>query len=69
MEVAELAPIRQELVDLQIKYAEDRDDAREAGEKLLDLIESMRMDAAEIEWQRKEYDDAQQWIDLLDDEL
>ena len=31
-EVAELGPIRQELADLRIKYAEVRDDTREAGE-------------------------------------
>ena len=67
--MAELAPVRQELADLWIKYVKAHNDARKAREKLLDLIESMRMDAAEIEWQRKEYDDAQQWIDLLDDEL
>ena len=57
-EVAELALIHQELVDLRIKYAEARDDAREAGEKLLDLVESTRTDTAEIEWLRKERDDA-----------
>ena len=48
-EVAELAPIRQELADLRIKYAKAHDDAREAREKLLDLVESMHMDAMEIE--------------------
>ena len=57
-EVAELAPIRQELANLRIKYAEARDDACEAREKVLDLIESTRTDAAEIERLRKERDDA-----------
>ena len=44
-DVAELAPIRQELGDLWIKYVEARDDACEAREKLLDLVESTRMNA------------------------
>ena len=67
--MAELAPVRQELADLWIKYAEARDDAREAGEKLLDLIESTRTDAVEIKRLRRERDDAQQRIDLLEGEL
>ena len=68
-EVDELAPVRQELADLQIKYTEAHDHTCEAGEKLLDLIESMHMDAAEIKWLRKEHDDAQQRIDFLEGKL
>ena len=56
--MAKLAPVRQELANLQIKYVEARDDAHEAGEKLLDLVESMRTNAAKIEQLRKEHDDA-----------
>ena len=50
-------------------YTEPHDDAHEAREKLLDLIESTRTNAAEIERLQKERDDAQQWIDLLEGEL
>ena len=57
------------MADLRIKYAEARDDAHEAREKLLDLVKSTCMDVAEIERLRKERDDAQQWIDLLEGEL
>ena len=53
------------MTDLRIKYAEARDDAREAREKLLDLVESMCMDAAEIERLRKECDDLLQAIEGL----
>ena len=59
-EVAELAPIRQELADPRIKYVEAHDDVREAGEKLLDLVKSTRTDTVEIERLWKEHDDAQQ---------
>ena len=68
-EVAKLAPIHQQLANLWIKYAEARDDAHEAREKLLDLIESTRMDVTEIERLLKEHDDAEQRIDLLEGEL
>ena len=67
--MAELAPVRQELANLRIKYAEARDDAREAREKLLDLIKSTCTDTKEIKWLRREHDDAQQRIDLLEGEL
>ena len=62
-EVAKLAPIHQQLANLWIKYAEARDDAHEAREKLLDLIESTRMDATEIERLRKEHDDLHQAVE------
>ena len=61
--MAELAPVHQELADLQIKYTEARDDAHEAGEKLLDLVKNMHIDAVEIEWQWKERDDLLQAIE------
>ena len=67
--MSDLAPIRQELVDLRIKYVEARDDTRKAREKLLDLVESTRTDTMEIERLRKERDDAQQWIVILEGEL
>ena len=56
--MAKLAPIRQQLADLRIKYADAHDNAREAREKLLDLIKSTCMDVAEIERLRKERDNA-----------
>ena len=61
--MAELANIRQELADLQIKYAEARDDAREAREKLLDKVESTHTDVAEFEQLRKERDDLLQVVE------
>ena len=61
--MAKLAPIRQELANLHIKYVEARDDAREARAKLLDLVESTRMDVAEIERLWKEHDDLLQVIE------
>ena len=48
---------------------EAHDDARETRDKLLDLVESTRTDATEIERLWKERDDAQQRIDLLESEL
>ena len=56
-EVAKLAPVRQELADLRIKYVEAHDDTREAIEKLLDLVESTHTDTAEIKRLWKECDD------------
>ena len=67
--MAKLAPVRQELADLRIKYAEACDDTREAREKLLDLVESTHTDVTEIKRLWKERDDAQQRMDLLEGEL
>ena len=39
------------------------DNAREAWEKLLDLVESMRTNAAKIEQLRKEHDDLLQAVE------
>jgi len=61
--VAKLAPVRQELAYLRIKYAEARDDAREAGEKLLDKVESTHTDVAEFERLQKERDDLLQAVE------
>ena len=46
-EVAELAPVNQELADLWIKEAEARVDAQEAREKLVALLDRTRVDEAE----------------------
>ena len=51
------------MADLWIKYAEARDDTHEAGDKLLDLVESTRTDAMEIKWLWKECDDLLQAIE------
>ena len=61
--MAELAPVRQELANLWIKYAEARDDACEAREKLLDLVESTFTDTVEIERIWKECDDLLQAVE------
>ena len=62
-EVAKLAPVRQELSNLWIKYVEAHDDTREAREKLLDLIKIMCMDVVEIEQLQKERDDLLQAVE------
>ena len=53
-EVAKLTLVHQELADLWMKEAEARVDAQEAGEKLMALLERMRVDEAEAEQLRKE---------------
>ena len=55
--MAELAPTTQELADLQVREKDARDDAHEAGEKLMALIERARMDAIEAKQLLKERDD------------
>jgi hypothetical protein len=55
--VAELAPTGQELADLRAREVDAREDAREAEEKLVALIERTCMDIVESEWLRKEQDD------------
>ena len=47
--MVELASIARELADLQVREKDARDDAREAGEKLMALIERACMDAMEAE--------------------
>ena len=54
--MAELAPAAQELADLWVREKDARDDAREAEEKLMALIERERVDATEAERLRKERD-------------
>ena len=56
-EVAELAPATWELVDLRVREKAARDDAREAREKLMALIERTCTDTVEVERLRKERDD------------
>ena len=61
--MAEFTPVRQEWADLRIKEAEARVDAQEAGEKLMALLERMRVDEAEAKWLRKEWDDLLQTVE------
>ena len=56
-EVAELAPTIRELADLRVREKDARDDACEAGEKLMALVERVHMDVMEAERLRKEWDD------------
>ena len=60
--MAKLAPICQELADLQIKEVEAHVDAQEDGEKLVALLQRMHMDEAEAEQLQKEQDDLLQTI-------
>ena len=45
------------MANLQVREKDARDDAREAEEKLMALIERARMDAMKAKWLRKEWDD------------
>ena len=51
------------MADLRIKYVEARDDAHDAREKLLDLVESTRTNAVEIEQLQNERDDLLQAVE------
>ena len=55
-EVAELAPTAREMADLRVREKDAHDDALEAEEKLVALIERVRMDTMEAERLRKEQD-------------
>ena len=57
LEVAELAPVARELADLLVREKDARNDACEAREKLMALIERARTDAMEVERLWKERDD------------
>ena len=48
-EVAELAPTAREVVELRVREKDARDDAHDAKEKLVALIERARTDAMEAE--------------------
>ena len=52
--MVELAPGAQELANLRVREKDARDDACEAREKLMALIERARMDAVEAEQLWKE---------------
>jgi len=54
--VAELAPTAREVADLRVREKDARDDAREAKEKLVTLIERVRTDAMEAVRLWKEQD-------------
>jgi len=56
-EVAELTPAAREVADLQAREKDACDNAHEAEEKLVALIERVCMDAMEAERLRKERDD------------
>ena len=55
--MAELPPAARELADLGVREKDARDDAREAREKLMALIERTCTDTVEVERLRKERDD------------
>ena len=55
--MAELAPIAQEVADLRVKEKDAHDDAHEAKEKLVALIERVHTDIVEAERLQKERDD------------
>ena len=63
--MAELAPATQEVADLRVKEKDARDDAHEAEEKLVALIERACMDAVETDQLQKEHDDLLQAIEEL----
>ena len=54
--MAKLAPTTREVADLRVREKDAHDDAREAEEKLTDLIERTRTNIVEAEWVRKERD-------------
>ena len=55
--MAELAPVAREVADLRVREKDARNEACEAEEKLVSLIERVRMDTMEAEQLRKEWDD------------
>ena len=55
--MAELAHAAREVADLQVREKDARNEACEAEEKLVSLIERVRMDTMEAEQLRKEWDD------------
>ena len=63
--MAELAPASQEVADLRFREKDAHDDAHEAEEKLVALIERVRMDAVEGERLWKERDDLLRTIEEL----
>ena len=64
-EVAELAPVAREVADLCVREKDAHNNAREAEEKLTDLIERVHMDVVEAERLWKEQDDLLRAIEEL----
>ena len=54
--MAELAPTARELANLRVREKDAHDDAREAREKLMALVERTRTNAMEAKQLRKEWD-------------
>jgi len=63
--VAELASAAREVADLRVREKDARDDAHEAKEMLMALIERVRTDAVEAERLRKERDDLLRAVEKL----